>query len=223
MEWDKYKNIIDWVKKQLKEDVTVSKEVHGDRSDVFRLSTSNGNYFLKIGKVGDSFANEHERLVWLNGKLPAPKAIIYKNIDDHDILLLSEVKGKNLKVLSKEWPAEKVVTKLAEVIRAFHKIDITDCPFGIAEDENVLIHGDASLPNFIFEGDNFSGYIDLGDMAIGNKETDFAAAIWSLQYNLGKGYGKMFLEKYGITDATEETVEKLRLKYEDMQDSWGLL
>ena len=138
-------------------------------------------------------------------------------------VLTEEMKGKNLKVLSKEWAAEKVVTKIAEAIRVFHNVDAAGCPFGVAKDGDVLIHGDASLPNFIFEGDNLSGYIDLGDMAIGNKETDFAAAIWSLQFNLGKGYGKMFLEKYGMRGVTEEGVERLRLKYEDMQDEWGLL
>ena len=220
MEDNKLKKVIEWTKEQLQKDVTVSKELHGDRSDVFKVSTPDGDYFLK---VGDGLANEYERLLWLKDKLPAPKVIAFESIDGNDILLLSEMKGKNLKVLSKEWAAEKVVTKIAEAIRVFHNVDAAGCPFGVAKDGDVLIHGDASLPNFIFEGDNLSGYIDLGDMAIGNKETDFAAAIWSLQFNLGKGYGKMFLEKYGMRGVTEEGVERLRLKYEDMQDEWGLL
>lgn len=216
---DKFKNIIDCVKNYIQGNVTIRKELHGDRSDVFKLSTPNDNYFLKIGH---HLTNEYERLVWLKDKLPVPKVIFFKNIDGNDALLLSEIKGKNLKVLSKEWPAEKVVVKIAGVIREFHNTNLKDSSFGVAHKGEVLIHGDASLPNFIFEGDNFSGYIDLGDVAIGSKEIDFAAAIWSLQYNLGKGYGKMFLEKYGVTDVAEEMVEKLRLKYEEMQDAWGL-
>ncbi len=216
---NKYKNIIDWAKKQLDEDVVVSKEVHGDRSDVYRLAVGNKSFFLKIGT---DFSDEKERLGWLGGRLPVPETIDFIQIDDHDVLLLSGIKGKNLKILSKEWPAEKVVNKLAEALRAFHSTDITDCPFGVVKIGDVLIHGDASLPNFIFEGGEFSGYIDLGDVSIGNKEIDFAAAIWSLQYNLGSGYGKMFLERYGVRDVTEETVERLRLMYENMQDGWGL-
>lgn len=219
MEDNKFKKIIDWAKDHLQEDVTVSKETHGDRSEVFILSTPDKKYFLK---VGNDLKKEYDRLLWLKGRLPVPKAIAFKVIDDHETLLLSGIKGKNLKVLSKEWPPEKVVIKIAEAIQKFHNTNTIDCPFGSSKDGEVLIHGDASLPNFIFEEDTFSGYIDLGDVTIGDKETDFAAAIWSLQYNLGKGYGKIFLERYGITDVTEEQVETLRLKYEDMQEAWGL-
>ncbi|MDB5188632.1 MAG: aminoglycoside phosphotransferase [Candidatus Nomurabacteria bacterium] len=219
MEEDKFTEIIGWAKEQLHEEVSVSKETHGDRSDVFILSTSDKKYFLK---VGNDLKKEYERLVWLEGRLPVPKVIAFKNFDGREALLISGMNGKNLKVLSKEWPVEKVVDKLAGAIRAFHSMKSSQFPLGNPKDGDVFIHGDASLPNFIFEGDKFSGYIDLGDMTTGEKETDFAAAIWSLQYNLGKGYGKMFLEKYGVTDVTEEMVERLRLKYEDMQEAWGL-
>lgn len=219
MEDTKFEKIINWAKEQIPEDVTVSKETHGDRSDVFILSTPDKKYFLK---VGNDLKKEYDRLLWLDGRLPVPKAIAFKVMDNHEALLLSGVKGKNLKVLSKEWPPEKVVAKIVEAIQKFHNTDLADCPFGTVKNGDVLIHGDASLPNFIFEGDTFSGYIDLGDVTVGNKETDFAAAIWSLQYNLGKGYGKIFLERFGITDVTEEVVETLRLKYEDMQEAWGL-
>ena len=219
MEDTKFKKIIDWAKDHLQEDIAVSKETHGDRSDVFILSTPDKKYFLK---VGNDLKKEYDRLLWLEGKLPVPKAIAFKVFNDREALLLSGIKGKNLKILSKEWSPEKLVTKIAEAIKRFHNTSITDYPFGSIKDKDILIHGDASLPNFIFEGDTFSGYIDLGDVAIGNKETDFAAAIWSLQYNLGKGYGKMFLESYGMSDVTDEMVENLRLKYEDMQEAWGL-
>jgi len=213
------RDIINWAQDQLQESFIVKKEVHGDRSNVFRLTGKKKNFFLKIG---ENFTKEYERLIWLENKLPVPKVIDFKNIDGYDVLLLSEIKGKNLKVLSKEWPAEKVVNKIVAAIKSFHNVDIISCPFGVPGEGAVLIHGDASLPNFIFNGDNFSGYIDLGDVAVGDKEIDFAAVIWSLQYNLGKGYGNMFLEKYGISNVTEKAVEKLRLQYEDTQRRWGL-
>ena len=210
---------INWAEAQLKDKTTVAKEDYGDQSTVFKLHSPNGNYFLKIGA---SLEKERNRLEWLDGKLPIPKIAGFTKINGKDVLLLSELEGKNLAVLSKEWSAEKVVDKLVNVLHKFHDIDTKNCPFGIFESSKVLIHGDACLPNFIFKDDNFSGYIDLGDLTIGSLEVDFSAAIWSLQYNLGPGYGVMFLKKYGVSNITDELVEKLRLQYEDMQEKWGL-
>ena len=210
---------INWAKEQLNGVADVVKEDYGDQSKVFKLHATNGNYFLKIGA---GIEKERECLEWLQGKLPVPKVIGFTKIDDKDGLLLSAIEGKNLAALKNEWPAEKVVEKLAEALRKFHAVDAKNCPFGKFESGKGLIHGDACLPNFIFHDDNFSGYIDLGDLMVSSPEVDFSAAIWSLQYNLGAGYGGMFLEKYGVENVTDEMVEKLRLRYEDMQKEWGL-
>lgn len=210
---------IDWAKEQLDGVADVIKENYGDQSKVFKLHAASGNYFLKIGT---GLEKERERLEWLNNKLPVPKVIGFTKIDDKDALILSAVEGKNLAALSKEWSPEKVVEKLAEVLLQFHAVDAKNCPFGKFESGKVLIHGDACLSNFIFQDDNFSGYIDLGDLMVADPDVDFSAAIWSLQYNLGSGYGGMFLEKCGVENVTEEMIEKLRLKYEDMQKEWGL-
>ena len=210
---------INWAKEQLNEAVDVIKEDYGDQSKVFKLHTANGNYFLKVGA---GLEKERERLEWLNGKLPIPKVIGFTKIDDKNVLLLSTVEGENLAALSKEWPAEKVVEKLVKALQQFHAVDAKNCPFGKFEAGKVLVHGDACLPNFIFQDNNFSGYIDLGDLMVAGPEVDFSAAIWSLQYNLGAGHGRMFLEKYGVKNVTAELVEKLRLQYEEMQQKWGL-
>ena len=209
---------INWAEKQLG-NATVTKEDYGDQSKVFKLHAASGNYFLKLGA---GLEKERERLEWLNGKLPVPKVVGFTKIDDKDILLLSAIEGKNLAALSKEWPAEKVVDKLVKALHQFHAVDAKNCPFGSFEAGKVLVHGDACLPNFIFQDDNFSGYIDLGDLMVASSEVDFSAAIWSLQYNLGLEYGRMFLEKYGVKNVTDELAEKLRLQYEDMQQKWGL-
>ena len=210
---------VNWAKERLKGNAIVTKEDYGDQSKVFKLHATSGNYFLKIGA---GLEKERERLEWLNGKLPVPKVIGFTKIEDKDALLLSAIEGKNLAVLSKEWPAEKVVDKLVKVLHQFHTVDAKSCPFGKFETGKVLAHGDACLPNFIFQDDNFSGYIDLGDLMAANPKVDFSAAIWSLQYNLGAGHGRMFLEKYGVKNVTAELVEKLRLQYEEMQQKWGL-
>lgn len=213
------KPYINWAKGQLGEITGVIKEKYGDQSEVFQLRASGINYFLKVGR---NLGKEYERLKWLQGKLPVPKVISFTKIDENDALLMSAIEGKNLAEVSKEWHPKKVVDKLVSVLKQFHGVDVKDCPFGIYAEGNVLIHGDACLPNFIFQGDNFSGYIDLGDSTVANPEIDFSAAIWSLQHNFGSGYGGMFLRKYGVENVTDEVIENLRLKYEDMQIEWGL-
>ena len=95
-------------------------------------------------------SKERERLEWLDGKLPVPKVIGFTHIGDDDGLLLSAIPGNNLAELKKEWPAEKVVDALVVALHRFHDIDISDCPFGSPDDGSVLVHGDACLPNFIF-------------------------------------------------------------------------
>ncbi len=87
----------------------------------------------------------------------------------------------------------------------------------------MLVHGDACLPNFIFENDLLSGYIDLADAKLAEPEIDLAATIWSLQYNLGSGHGRTFLDKYGYKEATEFSVDKLYLQYESYQKAHGFL
>jgi kanamycin kinase len=213
-------SFIEWAQKQLGGGAVATKKPHGDQSDVYNLVTQKGSFFLKIAP---ELAKERERLEWLNGKLPVPKVIGSTHSEDKDALLLSAIEGMDLAKLKKEWAADKVIHKLAEVLREFHATDTTGCLFGNPGLGKVLIHGDACLPNFIFKDDKFSGYIDLGDMRIDVPEVDLSAAVWSLQYNLGPGYGLKFLKEYGVKNATEELVEELRLHYEDAQKEWGLI
>jgi kanamycin kinase len=210
---------IDWAHKKLGSIAAITKEPYGDQSNVYHLQVPNGDYFLKIGK---ELSKERERLEWLENKLPVPKVIGFTTIENKDALLLSAIEGKNLAKLCKEWSADQVADSLADALRRFHSADTQNCPFGNPGPDKVLIHGDACLPNIVFQGDELAGYIDLGDMTIGNPEVDFAAAIWSLQYNLGPGHGLEFLKRYGVRDATEAVVERLRLQYEKMQEQWGL-
>ena len=75
------------------------------------------------------------------------------------------------------------------------------------------MHGDACLPNLMVGDNGLSGYIDLGDMGVGDVEAYLLAAVWSLQYNLGPGFGRAFLTAYGRPDATERDVDRLRGMY----------
>ena len=55
-----------------------------------------------------------------------------------------------------------------------------------------------------------SSTVDLGDMRIGNADIDLSAAIWSLKHNLSPGYGLLFLQQYGVKDASDDLAEHLR-------------
>jgi aminoglycoside phosphotransferase len=211
---------IEWARKRLPEIISITKARHGDQSRVYHLQTPSGNFILK---VATALSGERDRLAWVEDKALVPRVIEYTALDDNtDALLMTELVGKNLASHKGDWSPEVVVKRLASAIRDFHAIDITDCPFGSLEEGKVLVHGDACLPNFIFDGERFSGYVDLGDMRIDYPEVDLSAAIWSLQYNLGTGYGSQFLTAYGYPDSSEDMVEKLRLQYEEAQRVWGL-
>lgn len=106
-----------------------------------------------------------------------------------------------------------VVRLLADALTSLHRIDQDSCPFGEREPGLVVVHGDACLPNFLAVDERISSYLDVGELRINRPEVDLAAAIWSLQHNLGHGWGARFLAAYGWPDNDEETIESLRLRY----------
>ena len=160
---------------------------------------------MKI-KFESTSTKESDKLKWFQGKIPVPEVVGFITNNNSKALLMTAIQGKNLAVLSKVWSAEKVVDKLVDALHKLHSIEIGDWPYDSNDYHKVMVHGDACLSNFIFNNDGLSGYIDLGDAKIDNPEVDLSAAIWSLQYNFGKGYGVQFLEKYGYLNPTEEIV-----------------
>lgn len=203
---------IRWAKKLIGNRTRVSKEHHGDEGMVYKIDSGKGNYFLKI-KTHSTFLKERERLAWFKNRLPVPEVVGFAEKDGTGAVLLTALKGKNLAVLCKKWPAEKVITKLADALHKFHQTNTEGWTFEKPGLKKILVHGDACLPNFIFDGDSFSGYIDLADAKLASPEVDLAAAVWSLQYNIGPGCGSLFLKKYGYKNATDDVAEKLRLQY----------
>lgn len=55
--------------------------------------------------------------------------------------------------------------------------------------EPVLSHGDFCLPNILFENGKISGFIDVGDMGIGDKWKDIALCYRSLKHNSDGTFG----------------------------------
>jgi aminoglycoside phosphotransferase len=161
-------------------------------------------------KIAPLLEPEYERLKWLDGRLPAPRPIAFVKSESAEAILMSSIAGQDLADLSSSLPPETIIKRLANVLQTLHAACTTGWPFG---GNGTLVHGDACLPNFLYSGDCLTGYIDVGDLALADPEVDLAAAVWSLQYNLGSGWGLPFLREYGVADADEEVVERLRLSY----------
>ncbi|MDQ2800290.1 MAG: phosphotransferase [Armatimonadota bacterium] len=177
---------------------------------VFRLTCPDEGYFLK---TGPDLQREYRRLKWLAGRISAPLPIAFRTFETKDAFLMSAIDGENLAQLKASLTPQIIITRLAAALKTIHATDTSDWPFERKEG-GVLVHGDACLPNFMYRGDHLRGCIDVGDMSLDSPEIDLAAAVWSLQYNLGPGHGLPFLREYGVPNATEEDVERLRLLYE---------
>jgi aminoglycoside phosphotransferase len=72
------------------------------------------------------------------------------------------------------------------------------CQLRPASTEMVLTHGDASLPNFLFENNRISGYIDLGQAGVTDRYRDLGDATRSITRNMGGRWVQPFFAAYGV-------------------------
>ena len=70
---------------------------------------------------------------------------------------------------------------------------------------DTLLHGDYCLPNVIYDGWRFSGFIDLGNGGVGDRHVDLFWGAWTLNFNLHTDrYRNRFLDAYGRDRVEEE-------------------
>ena len=205
-------DLLRWVSDVIQEEVCSLIPVDSNEINaVFRLTCAGQRFFLK---TGPGLQREYRRLEWLTGRLTAPLPIAFTALATRDAFLMSAIDGEDLAQLKTSLTPQIIVTRLAAALKVLHATPTDDWPFERKDGGTVLVHGDACLPNFMYRGDHLSGYIDVGDMTVSDPAVDLAAAVWSLQYNLGPGHGLPFLREYGLQDATEDDAERLRQMYE---------
>jgi len=178
---------------------------------VWRLEGESKSIYVKRAAHLD---DERDRLEWLEGRWPVPELIgLFHGFGD-DWLLTHAVRGVPMNDRSITWDGPTTATRLGEILRELHSIDATDCPFGgPPERGEVLVHGDYCSPNVLVENDRLSALVDVGRARVDSPRVDFAAAIWSLQYNFGPGFAQIFLDAYGTPPMTEREIERLRRSY----------
>ncbi len=81
------------------------------------------------------------------------------------------------------------------------------------QEDLVVTHGDACLPNFIMNGEWLEGIIDVGRAGIADRHADLALAWRSLKSNLNETYAEQFLELYGLGQ-----IDRTKLEYYCMLD-----
>lgn len=75
----------------------------------------------------------------------------------------------------------------------------------------VLTHGDACLPNAIFDGPQFSGFIDCSRAGTADPYQDLALAARSIESNFGREWVPVFFTQYGLSDFDEGKAAFYRL------------
>jgi aminoglycoside phosphotransferase len=200
-----------WLERTLGSAVEVQAVAGRDGHHVHRIQAADGR--LAFLKAAPDTEGERARLEWLDGRVPAPRVLGFrKAVGSQDLLLTSAVAGRDLTTLV-DHP-DRVVALLAAGLRQLHSLDASGCPFGERGPGAVLVHGDACLPNLLTDGARITGYVDLAECGLGSPQDDLAAAVWSLDFNLGPGHGLRFLHAYGVTDADEPMVDRLRAAYD---------
>jgi kanamycin kinase len=188
------------------------------RNDLGGLTFRIADTFVKWSprRIGIDLARERSRLEWLAGRHPAPRVTGWGEDEEAQWLVTDAVRGES--AVGDTWRPRRAeaIRAIAEGLRAIHAVPVDDFPPAWTTevwvgrtpssigprppvDEPVLVHGDACAPNTLITGDGrWTGNVDFGDLAIGDRWADLAVASMSLDWNFGEGHQDELFSAYGI-------------------------
>ncbi len=112
--------------------------------------------FLKIappsgpGQGLDLLRAEHERMVWLAGRVPVPEVIVWSDpvtdpdgrggVTDAPAFLLMTALGGSIAIADvHRSDAEALIRALAAGLRRFHEVPVAECPFPFGLDDRLAV------------------------------------------------------------------------------------
>ncbi len=188
------------------------------RNELGGLTFRVDDRFVKWNPLGNGIDLERERvrLEWLAGRHPAPAVVGAGGDDAARWLITSALPGDS--AVGDRWRARRseAIRAIATGLRSLHAVAIDEFPHAWTSevwvgrqpealgprppiDEPVLVHGDACAPNtLISDAGDWTGNVDFGDLAVGDRWADLAVASMSLDCNFGEGHQDEFFDAYGI-------------------------
>jgi kanamycin kinase len=188
------------------------------RNDLDGLTFRIGDRYLKWNppSTGVDLERERVRLEWISARHPAPRVVDHGIDGDAQWLLTTALPGDS--AVGDKWRARRpeAIRAIAAGLRAIHAVAIDDFPADWTAqvwvgrqpaslgprppiDAPVLVHGDACAPNTLISDDGlWTGNVDFGDLAVGDRWADLAIASLSLDWNFGEGHQPELFDAYGI-------------------------
>ena len=182
-------------------------------------------------KTGIDLERERERLEWISTRHPAPRVLSSGTDDDAQWMMTQALPGDC--AVGDVWRARRpeAIQAIATGLRAMHAIAIDDFPahwtaqVWVGRDpqslrprppilDPVVVHGDACAPNtLISQTGEWTGNVDFGDLAVGDRWADLAIASLSLDWNFGEGHQAELFDAYGI-ERDEQRIRYYRALWE---------
>jgi kanamycin kinase len=188
------------------------------RNELGGLTFRIGDAFVKWNphRTGVDLELERVRLEWLADRHPAPRVLSSGGDAEAQWLVTAAMRGES--AVGDRWRARRseAIRAIADGLRAIHALAIDGVPAEWTAqvwvgrspasigprppiEEPVLVHGDACAPNTLIADDgSWTGNVDFGDLAVGDRWADLAIASMSLDWNFGEGHQAEFFDAYGI-------------------------
>lgn len=188
------------------------------RNDLGGMTFRVADAFVKWNprSTGIDLRLERDRLRWLADRHPAPRVVRWGEDRNAQWLVTAPLPGGS--AVGDTWRARRpdAIRAIAEGLRALHAVAIDDFPVEWTAqtwvgrtpsslgprpsiDDPVLVHGDACAPNTLVAADGrWTGNVDFGDLAIGDRWADLAVASMSLDWNFGTGHQDELFDAYGV-------------------------